>query len=96
MKIFTKTVRPDVKIYEVLIYLILMTVYGYIWGYYEGSKKQIKINQSLQTEYNELKTNYDILEIQYKRDLESCYTQLGDYQDKVEAGCFVNGGWNCE
>jgi N-acetylmuramoyl-L-alanine amidase len=19
-----------------------------------------------------------------------------DYQDKVEAGCFVDGGWNCE
>jgi hypothetical protein len=44
----------------------------------------------------ELENNYDELEIQYKRDLEACQTMFGDYQDKVEAGCFVNGGWNCE
>lgn len=62
---------------------------------YELSEQK-RINEALYEANEELKTNYDILEIQYKRDLEDCYTQFGDYQDKVEAGCFVNGGWNCE
>lgn len=65
------------------IYLLMMFWVGFGFGY-------------TIYKYEDLKNNYDVLEIQYKRDLEDCYTQLGDYQDKVEAGCFMNGGWNCE
>ena len=69
----------------IAIYLIMMFIAGFGFGCTVYEEK-----------YEELKENYDILEIQYKRDLEDCQTMFGDYQDKVEAGCFVNGGWNCE
>lgn len=69
----------------VAIYLIAMYVAGFGFGCAVYKDK-----------YEELKNNYDVLEIQYKRDLEDCQTMFGDYQDKVEAGCYVNGGWNCE
>ena len=81
------------------IYLIVMFGAGFGFGCViveEKYNEQLYINENIYKAYEELRTNYDILEIQFKRDLESCYTQLGDYQDKVEAGCFVNGGWNCE
>ena len=32
MKILTSNVRPNVKIYEILIYLIIVFIYGYIGG----------------------------------------------------------------
>ncbi len=69
----------------IAIYLLMMFVTGFGFGCTIYEEK-----------YEELKNDYDILEIQYKRDLEDCQTMFGDYQDKVEAGCFVNGGWNCE
>jgi nitrogen fixation-related uncharacterized protein len=69
----------------IAIYLIMMFVAGFGFGWTVYEEK-----------YEELKKNYDVLEIQYKRDLEDCQTMFGDYQDRVEAGCFVNGGWNCE
>lgn len=73
------------KMRTVIIYLLVIWGFGFIGGVmFMGNK------------YEKLRTNYDILEIQYKRDLEDCQTTLGDYQDKVEAGCYVNGGWNCE
>ena len=98
MKILTSEVRPDLKIWEVMLYLIVFAVYGFVFGSHVEREKQSKTNESLQTEYNELKTNYDILEIQYKRDLESCQTLLGDMQDRYELGqaCYVDGGLNCE
>jgi len=84
MKILTSEVRPDLKIWEVMLFLIVFAAYGFVFGSLVEREKQSKINQSLQTEYNELKQNYDTLEIQYKRDLESCYIQLGDLQDRYE------------
>ena len=38
----------------------------------------------LKEEYDELKSNYDILEKDLKWKLEECYQQLGDLQDKYE------------
>lgn len=32
MKILTSNIRPNVKIYEMLIYLIIVFIYGYIGG----------------------------------------------------------------
>ena len=84
MKILTSEVRLDLKIWEVMLFLIVFGVYGFAFGHSVGTDQQAKINESLQTEYNELKQNYDMLEIQYKRDLESCHTQLGDLQDRYE------------
>lgn len=81
------------------IYLIMMYVAGFGFGciIYEGKYEEQKhINESVFKAYEELRNSYDVLEIQYKRDLEDCQTMFGDYQDKVEAGCYVNGGWNCE
>lgn len=81
-----------------ILYFIIIANCWFVIGYNIGFDKQSKINESLQTEYNELKQNYDILEIQYKRDLESCQTLLGDLQDRYELGqaCYVDGGLNCE
>ena len=61
----------------ICIYLLIFSGVGFAFGHSVGTDQQVKINKSLQTEYNELKQNYDTLERQYKRDLESCYTQLG-------------------
>lgn len=83
----------------IAIYLIMFFVagFGFGWIVYEEKYEELKgINNNLYNAIEKLENDYDILEIQYKRDVEACYTTLGDYQDKVEAGCFVNGGWNCE
>lgn len=83
----------------ITIYLIMMFVagFGFGWTVYEEKYEELKgINNNLYNVIQKLENNYDRLEIQYKRDLEDCQTMFGDYQDKVEAGCFVNGGWNCE
>lgn len=77
------------QIRVIVIYMLMTGLCMFALGRSIGVEQQLK-------EYNELKQDYDILEIQYKRDLEDCQTMFGDYQDKVEAGCFVNGGWNCE
>ena len=69
-----------------LIILILFCNFTFKTGYEIGIEKQEKINVQLKEELNKLKQNYDILEAQYKKDLESCYTQLGDLQDRYELG----------
>lgn len=74
------------SIKQLLVVALIFAGFGFAFGHSVGTDQQVKINESLQTEYDELKTNYDILEIQYKRDLESCYTQLGDLQDRYELG----------
>ena len=87
------------KIIAIAIYLIMMWGFGFIGGYIfmeDKYQEQKYINEIVYKAYEELRNSYDVLEIQYKRDLESCYTQFGDYQDRVEAGCYINGGWNCE
>ena len=80
------------KMRTIIIYLLVMWGFGCIGGIMLMTDKV----EDLKNKYFELEKEYDILEIQYKRDLEDCQTMFGDYQDKVEAGCFVNGGWNCE
>ena len=47
-------------------------------------EEQIYINESIYKTYEELRTNYDILEIQYKKDLDDCYQQMGDMQDDYD------------
>lgn len=61
---------------QLLVLVLIFVGFGFAFGHSVGTDQQVKINQTLQTEYNELKQNYDNLEIQYKRDLESCYIQL--------------------
>lgn len=80
MKILISNIRPDAKIWELMLFLIVFATYGFVFGSHVEREKLTKINESLQTEYNELKQNYDTLEIQYKRDLESCYIQLERYE----------------
>lgn len=91
------------QIRVIVIYMLMVGLCAFALGREIGVNQQLKkyeeqkyINESVFKAYEELRNNYDILEIQYKRDLEACYTTLGNYQDKVEAGCYVNGGWNCE
>lgn len=72
--------------------LILGFIGNYTFGYFWGVRTQ-------QDEIKELQTQAETLEkekTEYKWLYESCQTTFGDYQDKVESGCFVDGGWNCE
>lgn len=80
------------KIRIITIYLLVMWGLGFIGGIMLMTDKI----ENLKNKYFELEKETNILEIEYKRDLEDCQTQFGDYQDKVETGCYVNGGWNCE
>lgn len=84
MKVLNNYVRSDLKVYEVIIAVILMFVYGYIGGSYFEREKQDKINSQLKEEYDQLRSNYDLVEIEYKWQLETCLQQLGDLQDKYE------------
>ena len=87
------------KIKTTIIYLLVMWGFGVFGGIMfmeDKYQEQKNINESIFNAYEELRNSYDVLDIQYKRDLEDCQTMFGDYQDKVESGCFVNGGWNCE
>lgn len=77
----------------VIIYMLMFGLCTFAFGRSVGVSQQLSkyeeqkyINESVYKAYEELKTNYDILEIQYKRDLEDCYTQLGDMQDRYELG----------
>ena len=68
------------QIILLLIILVLFCNFTFKTGYETGIEKQEKINIQLKEEYDVLKSNYDTLEIQYKRDLESCYIQLERYE----------------
>jgi len=88
-----------VIIYCSFVVGLMIFCIGHIIGFNEIKnqyEEQKYINENLYKAYEELRNNYDVLEIQYKKDLEDCQTMFGDYQDKVESGCYVNGGWNCE
>ena len=86
----------------IAIYLIMMFIagFGFGWTVYEGNYEELKgINNNLYHVIQDKDKAYYELEqmmIEYRWLYESCQTQFGDYQDKVEAGCYVNGGWNCE
>lgn len=84
------------------IYLIMMYVagFGFGWIIYGEKYEELKgINNNLYHVIQDKDKAYYELEqmmIEYRWLYEDCQTQFGDYQDKVEAGCYVNGGWNCE
>lgn len=42
MKILTSNIRPDVKVYEVLIYLAIMFAYGYLGGRMVAEKEYLE------------------------------------------------------
>ena len=67
-----------------IAYLLMFGGFGFAVGSEVAANKQVEINDQLQKEYNELKENYDNLETEYKWQLESCYQQLGDLQDRYE------------
>ena len=70
-----------------VIYLLMMFGVGFGFGctvYEEKYKEQKYINESVYMAYEELRNSYDALDIQYKRDLESCYQQIGDMQDDYD------------
>lgn len=85
----------------IAIYLIMMFIagFGFGWTVYEEKYEELKgINNNLHTVLELKDKSYDELmqqTIEYKWLYESCQTLFGDYQDKVEAGCYVNGGWDC-
>lgn len=66
----------------IVIGLIFMGC-GFAFGHHVGTEQQYKINNQLRIEYDELKANYDNLEMEYNWRLESCYIQLGDLQDRI-------------
>lgn len=67
-----------------VVYLLIFGGFGFAVGSDLTNERQTKINNQLRIEYDELKNNYDNLEIEYKWRLESCYQQLGDLQDRCE------------
>ena len=69
---------------QIIVISIIFIGFGFAFGHSVGIDQQSKINAQLKTEYDELKENYDILEIQYKRDLEACYQQMGDMEDDYD------------
>ena len=84
--------KKNITILSTIIYVLIIVIVGCAFFHIVNNKTY----RAMVSKYEKLKNDYEILELQYKRDLEDCYTQFGDYQDKVEAGCYVNGGWNCE
>ena len=90
------------KMRTIIIYLLIVWGFGCIGGIMlmtDKYQEQLKINNNLYHVIQSKDNAYDELEqmmIEYRWKYESCQTMFGDYQDKVEAGCYVNGGWNCE
>ena len=94
------------QIRVIVIYMLMFGLIAFALGREIGVGQQIKKYEELQAINNNLYNviqskdkSYNELEqkmIEYRWLYESCQTMFGDYQDKVEAGCFVNGGWNCE
>ncbi len=90
------------KIRTLIIYLLVMWGFGFAGGVMfmqDKYQEQLYINDTLNLVIKDKDKVYYELEqmmIEYRWQYESCQTQFGDYQDKVEAGCYVDGGWNCE
>ena len=90
------------KMRTIIIYLLIVWGFGFIGGYIftkDKYQEQLDINNNLYHVIQDKDKSYYELEqmmIEYRWLYEDCQTQFGDYQDKVEAGCYVNGGWNCE
>ena len=82
-----------------IIYMLIVGLIAFALGREIGVGQQQAINNNLYTIIEKKDKSYDELmqqTIEYRWLYESCQTMFGDYQDKVEAGCYVNGGWNCE
>lgn len=76
-----------------VIYGIIIFLLGVQGGYQmhvEKLNEQKVINSQLKNEYDGLKINYDSINQELKWQLESCYQQLGDIQDKYELSYEVN------
>ncbi len=90
------------KLIGFIFYILLMWGMGVYGGYLifeDKYNEQLEINKNLYNVIQKKDSSYDELmqqTIEYRWLYESCQTMFGDYQDKVEAGCYVNGGWNCE
>ena len=50
---------------------------GWLWCE-DKYNKQVDINKNLYIAIEELERNYDELDLQYNRDLQSCYTLLNE------------------
>ena len=79
------------QILVVVAYLLIFGGAGFAFGHSVGTNQQSKINNQLRVEYDELRNNYDGLEInndtlitELKWQLESCHQELGDLQDRME------------
>ena len=69
------------------IYMLMMFGVGFGFGYViiEGKyQEQLYINESIYQTYEGLRNNYDVLEKEYKWQLDSCYQQMGDMQDDYD------------
>lgn len=87
------------KLISVIIYLIIMFGVGFYGGWLwceDKYNEQLSINKTLYTVIEELERDYDELDLQYNRDLQSCYTLLNNCQESTKERCYLNGGWNCE
>lgn len=74
-----------------IIYMLIFGLCTFALGRSVGVSQQINkyeeqktINKALYTAHEDLRINYDMLEVEYKWQLESCYQQLGDLQDRCE------------
>ena len=61
------------ELVAIVIYLIVMLGTGIGFGC-----------MLVREEYDKLKIDYDVLEIQYKKDLDDCHQQIGDMQDDYD------------
>lgn len=62
-----------------IFYMLLFGACGFAFGHSVGVEQQANINAKLKEEYDALDTQYD-------RDLQSCYIKLDNLQNKYELG----------
>lgn len=75
------------ELVAIAIYLIVMFGAGFGFGCMlkeEKYNEQLYINKQLYSAIEKSENSYDILEIQYKKDLDDCYQQIGDMQDDYD------------
>ena len=68
----------------IMTYLLIFGGFGFAVGGELASDRHTKINSQLKEEYDQLRSNYDLVEIEYKWQLETCLQQLGDMQDDYD------------
>ena len=78
----------------ILMYFLIFSGFGFAFGHSIGTEQQQKINAQLKIEYDELKNNYDGLEItkdgliaELEWYLQNCHTQIGNLQEMYELNC---------